>query len=157
MNMKTIHLTLIALLLSLTVSAQVRVDTLHLDRDLQWVSRTDSEYMYISYTSEKEGKVSEELHYRNGSLYRTGAYFISWPGNIPEGHFVVYEKNGLKSHEYTYKDSLMEGEELFYDSLGHIEYQLNYKHGRMDGPLKGYYMSGKLRREEVYKDSAFIS
>ena len=155
--MKTIYFTLIALLVSITVSAQVKVDTFRLDRDLQVLSNSDTDYQYLRYRSERDGKIYVEEYYRNGCLYTTGSYFRSWPKEIPDGHFVVYGENGLKSHEYNYKDSLMEGEELFYDSLGHIEYQLNYKHGRMDGPLKGYYSSGKLRREEVYKDSAFIS
>ena len=155
--MKTIYLAFLVLLVTSSLCAQTKIDTLYLDRDLQVTSGSDTNFQYIRYKSMRDGKIFVQEHYRNGCLYKTGSYFSMWPKEIPDGHFVVYAENGIKSHEYAYEDSLQEGEELFYDSLGHTEYQLNYKHGRMDGPLKGYYTSGKLRREELYKDSAFIS
>ena len=155
--MKTINLIILFLSLVFTTQAQsLRIDTSHLDRDLEWVLRSDTVYQYIRYQTEHDGRSYVEDHYKSGALFMTGSY-IQALFNIPDGHFVYYAQNGAKIHEYSYADSLKDGDEIYRDSLGHTEYEMHYTHGRLNGPLKGYYPSGKLHRDEMYKDSVRVS
>lgn len=155
--MKTFLFLILALVSSLMIQAQAGTETSYLDRDMVVVNKSDSSVRYIRYTTQRNGKIFVEDHYKNDALYMTGSYYRLLPREIPDGHFIYYSEKGIKTREYSYADSLREGDEITRDSLGHKEYEMHYTHGRLDGPLKGYYPSGKLHRDEMYKDSTRVS
>lgn len=86
---------------------------------------------------------------------KTGKLLPVIPVKYGTGNIIAYYKNGNKSLDITYNESLLEGERLLYYSNGKEYVNSNSINGADDGVKKVYYPSGKLMREEHYVNGNF--
>ena len=88
----------------------------------------------------------------NYKLIQMGTYASVFHPRKPDGQVISYFDNGKRQSLQTYENGALHGLDMEWhenDSLKHI---IGYKKGKYDGELKAFYKSGKLKREELYKD-----
>ena len=81
---------------------------------------------------------------------KTGNLVPVIPIKYGTGKITAYYKNGSKSVELAYNESLMEGKRILYYSNGKEYVNTNCINGSDDGTKKVYYPSGKIMKEETY-------
>ena len=81
---------------------------------------------------------------------KTGNLVSVIPIKYGTGSIAAYYKNGSKSAELTYNESLQEGKRILYFSNGKEYVNSSSVNGSDDGVKKVYYPSGKIMREENY-------
>lgn len=81
---------------------------------------------------------------------KTGNLVPVIPVKYGSGTITAYYKNGNKSAELSYNESLQEGKRILYYSNGKEYVNSTSVNGTDDGVKKVYYPSGKIMREETY-------
>lgn len=81
---------------------------------------------------------------------KTGNLVPVIPVKYGSGSITAYYRNGNKSAELTYNESLQEGKRLLYFSNGKEYVNSTSVNGTDDGVKKVYYPSGKIMKEETY-------
>ena len=131
-------------------------DTVHLDQDRKKTTSADWVFYHIT-TPAAGGKYTAETFLKNGVLVSRGMYSAIEPKRIKDGHFTYFSENGAKIRDCYFEDNRLEGEELIGDTLGNLKIKASFHEGKLNGHRIEYYTTGVIKRDEIYKDSLFIS
>jgi TonB family protein len=146
---------IIFVLFSFFLSAQAVKDTLYYDQD--WKKASAKDYTFYRIVTPKEDKLMVEDHYKSGHIQMIGAYTSLELLEIADGHFLYFSDRGVNTRDEYYKAGLLEGEYLNYDTAGHLTLKMYFKNDKWDGRRTAYYASGKVYRDEIYKEGKFES
>jgi len=147
---------LLVVIYTASASAQAVPDTVYLDKDKK--KTTSQDYVvYLVTTPIADGKFTIEIFRKNGTLLSRGTFSSVKPERIKEGHFTYFAENGVKMRDCYFKQNQIEGEELLFDTLGHLKLRSVFNQGKLNGNRTEYYTTGVIKRDEIYKDSIFVS
>ncbi len=88
----------------------------------------------------------------NYELVKMGTYASVFHPRKAHGQVISYYPNGKKKGLQTYIDGALHGLDMEWHENDSLRHTIGYKQGKYDGELKAFYSSGKLKREELYKD-----
>lgn len=80
-------------------------------------------------------------------LKRVENKFFNKDGTPFTGDFVAYHKNGKLQAKGAFKNGLPDGIETIYDGDGNKSSEITYKNGLRNGPFKEYFENGSLKQE----------
>ena len=97
--------------------------------------------------------IPDSTNYR---LIKMGSYTSVFHPRKAHGQVISYYPNGKKQSLQTYENGTQHGLEMEWHENDSLKHMIGYKQGKYDGELKAFYSSGKLKREELYKDGEQI-
>ena len=92
----------------------------------------------------------------NYALVKMGSYTSVFHPRKPQGQVIAYFPNGKKQSLQTYIDGSKHGLDMEWYENDSLKHTIGYKQGKYDGELKAFYSSGKLKREELYREGEQI-
>lgn len=123
-------------------------------RDKDGNVNAEYEYNYSGWLSEVRRKLSDKIveetsYYLNGQKEVT---IIYEGGNIKDGNYTFYHKNGKAKKQCITKDGKFSGAVKVYFDNGTLNEEANYTKGTLDGPYVSYYESGQLKEKYSYNN-----
>jgi TonB family protein len=88
----------------------------------------------------------------NYELVKMGTYASVFHPRKAHGQVISYFPDGKRKGLQTYTDGVLHGLDIEWHENDSLKHTIGYKQGKYDGELKTFYSSGKLKREELYKD-----
>jgi antitoxin component YwqK of YwqJK toxin-antitoxin module len=153
-NFKNYFLIVIALILSISMFAQERVDTIYYDKDWKGVSnRVFADFYRIAiYPANNNYKKLFRDYYISGELQASGVFVsidkLDDSKSIFDGETITYFKSGKVHYKNHYWNGKRHGEQCEYSEDGLVVKKGNFSNGKLSGLYTEFLENGAFIQEE---------
>ncbi len=156
MILKNIFCIFLLSLFSSAAFSQIPVTRNFFDYNEKKIQQSSASYYVETYKENDADSYWQRKMYYNDTVYGTVASVgksRDLNGEIKEGPFIYYYKNGAKETEGTYANNLKEGEWNKWDKAGRLTAVNNFRNGKMVGRNISWHSNGTINDSTILDES----